>query len=231
MATHFVEVFLQYTTHTHYGELEPVLAGMLVSESESVSSAGARQSCVASLSSRKALKLARYCTSDSKSLRLGAAEVYSSNLTLSAYRSDCEEVLGILFADTESEVRGEASRCFLDIDGSELPSYQNLVVDFVNSPAFEANSDLLFPVLLKAPEEMDDIALEASERALELVGVSTGDTTAAAAWTSTDIAQLIVRVYSRATDCFVRNRCLDIIDKMYLLESYGLEEVVAGFDR
>ena len=100
--------FLKYATQTHFDELEPTLLRMIESEVEEVAEAGARWVCYASLTVEEALPLARRCTSGSDAMRLGAADVYYPNITMSAFRSECEDMLSTLFSDPtlKSEVGG-----------------------------------------------------------------------------------------------------------------------------
>ena len=82
LATRYVEIFLHYAGQTHFQQLEPVLSRMVESQVEDVARAGARQGCLAALEIEDALPLANRCFAGSKSLRLGATEVYSANLFL-----------------------------------------------------------------------------------------------------------------------------------------------------
>ena len=120
LATRHVETFLQYASQTHFDELETTLRRMIESEIEEVAEAGARWVCYASLTVEEALPLARRCTSGSDAMRLGAADVYYANITMSAFRSECEDMLAKLFSDPNAEVRRRAARCFYRFQGREL---------------------------------------------------------------------------------------------------------------
>ena len=231
LATRLFEDFLRYAIPTHFTELEPVLDRMVKSSDEAVATAGARWACYASLTVEEALPLASQCPSGSKSQRLGAAEVYAANLRLSAYRSVSEEMLGKLFFDPEMEVRHKAARCFYGFEGRELGDYTSLVVEFIQSPAFEPEHNPLFDALEKTTAHIPEVVLMACDRVFELAAEKTGDLSTAVAGTSSTIAKLIVRVYSRTTDPSVRSRCLDIIDKMSLFGAYGLDVITEEFDR
>ena len=231
LAIEYVEVFLKYATQSHFGQLEALLAQMVESDVEEVSVAGARWACYASLTVEEALPLANRCTSGTKSLRLGAADVYSSNIKMSAHRSVCEEILAKLFSDSEAEVRRAASRCFYEFEGRELQDYQGLAKAFIRSKAFDVEHDPLFDALEKTTADLPEIVLMACERVIERAGQDTGDIRTAAAGTSSSMAKLIVRVYSRTTDPSLNSRCLDIIDKMSLFGSYGLDVITDEFDR
>ena len=223
--------FLKYALQTHFHQLEPVLVRMVESNNETVATSGACWSCYASLTIGEAEPLAERSTSGSTALRLGAAEVYAANLNLSAHRSVSEQMLGKLFFDDDAEVRREAARCFYLFEGRELKEYENLIKQYIQSPAFEPEHNPLFHALEKTTANMPEVVLMACERVFELAGDKTGDLSTAVAGTSSTIAKLIVRVYSRSTDLSQRSRCLDVIDKMSLFGAYGLEAITAEFDR
>ncbi len=231
LALYHVEMFLKYATQTHYHQLEPVLSQMAESRFDNVASAGARWLCYASLTVEEVLPLASRCVSGSKSLRLGAANVYSANTKISAHRSVCEDMLVKLFSDSDMEVRRAAARCFYEFEGLELGDYEGLVKDYAGSPAFEAEYDPLFDALEKTTADMSDVVLMACERLLDLAGKDTGDIRTAVSGTSNSVAKLVVRVYSRTVGSSFRSRCLDIIDKMSLFGAYGLDAITGEFDR
>ena len=231
LATHPFEYFLKYAVPTHFTKLEPVLTRMLKSQDETVAAAGALWACFASLTAEEALPLAILCPAGTKPQRLGAAEVYAANLKLSAHRWVSEEILGKLFFDSEAEVRQEAARCFHGFEGRELRDYESLIVEYIRSPAFEPEYNPLFDALEKTTANMPEIILMACERVFELAADKTGDISTAVAGTSSTIAKLIVRVYSRTTEPLLRSRCLDIIDKMSLFGAHGLDMITEEFDR
>ena len=231
LATPLFEDFLKFAVPTHFIQLEPILARMIKSEDEAVATAGALWVCYASLTVEEALPLATICPSGSKPQRLGAAEVYAANLKLSAHRSVSEEMLVKLFSDTETEVRHEAARCFYGFEGRELREYEGLIAEYIQSPAFEPEYNPLFDALEKTTATMPDVALMACERVFELAADKTGDISTAVAGTSSRMAKLIVRVYSRTTDPSLRSQCLDIIDQMSVIRAHGLDVITEGFDR
>ena len=231
LSTHHVETFLRYATQTHFRQLKPILTFMLRSRFEEVATVGARWVCYASLTDEEALPLARRCASGTVAQRIGAASVYAANLKHTAFRSECEDVLGKLFSDSEPEVRRQAARCFDGFEGRDLEDYKDLVAEFTYSPAFESQTDSLLWALEDTTADMPGEILSACERVFELAGEETSDITTTAAGTSGTVAKLIVRVYSRTNDATMRSRCLDLIDKMALFRAYGFNAITDAFDR
>ena len=222
LATRYVEWFLKYAVQTHYSQLEPVLLGMIESNNEGVATAGAHQVCLASLTVAEALGLARRCVSGSEALRLGAAEIYFANLKMAAHREECEAMLRTLFSDPSAAVRSSASRCFLEFEGAELGRYQGLVAAYIESPAFDTEFNPLIHALVRTSAKMPEITLATCEKYLDLTD---------AYGEGAEILRLVIRVYSQNSDAHVRSRCLDIIDRMSLLRTLGLDSAMDEFDR
>ena len=89
----------------------------------------------------------------------------------------------------------------------------------------------MFDALAKTTAHVPEVVIMACDRVFALAAEKTGDLSTAVAGTSSAIAKLIVRVYSRTTDPSLRSRCLDIIDKMSLFGAYGLDVITEEFDR
>ena len=228
LSTPFVEDFLRYGVHTQFNELEPVLSRMLASRDDYVATAGARQSCVASLTTEEALPLGQQCASGSKPLRLGAAAVYAANLKVSALRAECEAMLVQLFNDTDSEVRETAASCFRHFNGRDLGEYVDLVRRYIESPAFTTRFNSLIEALEESAAHIPELIVEACERFFDLAARDMSDTRAV---DSRSLANLVVRAYSQTSDPQIKNRCLDLVDRMHVLGSYGLDNVMGGIDR
>ena len=231
LGTPYLERFLYYAASTHFKELEHILTRMIESDYEEVTTAGARLICVASLSIEDALPLARRCFSGSFPMRMAAAEVYETNIRVSACRAECEKILGTLFLDEDKAVRDQASRCFIGFEGSELRDYSGLVRAYIQSPAFEPGYNPLIHTLRETTANVPSETLLACERWFDLVGASAGDISARESADSSDVMRIIIREYSKTTDDKVRSRCMDLIDKAILLGAYGVDSVEAEFDR
>ena len=231
LAIDHVERFFKYATQTHFLQLERILVRMTESPFETVATVGARWICFAALTLEEAVPLARHCVSGSKWLRLGAADVYSANLRTSTHRSVCEESLSKLFSDSQPEVRRAAARCFYDFEQHELEEFRSLVEEYIQSPAFESENNPLFDALEKTTAEIHDVILMACERVFDLAGKQIGDADALDPGMSGSIANLVVRVYSRTNDPSLRSRCLDVIDKMSVTGTYGIDTIMEEFDR
>ena len=228
LATPFVENFLKYGVQTHYNELEPILSRMLASVDGDVATAGARQSCLASLTIEDALPLGQQCAAGSKQLRLGSAEVYAANLKVSTLRAECEAMLAQLFDDPDKDVREAAALCFRRFSGRDLLEYIDLAGHFIQSAAFTTQVNPLIIALKETTANVPELIVAACER---FFGLAVDDMPNMNVVDTQSVANLVVRAYSQTSDRQVKNRCLDLIDRMHLLGLYGLDRVMADIDR
>ncbi len=231
LATRFVENFLKYGVQTHFQQLQPVLKRMMASDIDDVATVGSRWACFASLTVNEALTLGQICANGSKLLRLGAAEVYAENLKMSAHRAESETMLAAFFDDPDKEVRDAAASCFRRFDGPELRDYPDLIERYAKSAAFGTTLNPLVTAVGKSTAVMPDIILMVCERFSEIASRDATDIRTIASANFRTTAELVVRAYSLTSDHEVKSRCLDLIDRMYLLGVFALDRVTAEFDR
>ena len=201
---------------------------MLTSVDDEVATAGARQSCLASLTIEEALPLGQECAIGSKQLRLGAAEVYAANLKVSTLRAECETMLAQLFDDHDADVRKAAAAGFRRFNGRDLAEYADLAGRYIVSAAFTTQTNPLIMALEETTANVPELTVAACERFFDLAAedmpnmnvVDTGS-----------VANLVVRAYSQAPDRQIKIRCLDLIDRMNVLGTYGLDRVMKDIDR
>ena len=112
-----------------------------------------------------------------------------------------------------------------------MRDYESLAETYIESLAFDAEHNPLFYALDESTANVSGVILKACDRVFELTGGELSDVSTAVAGTSSSMAKLIGRVYSRATDPSVKFHCLDIIDRMTVLGAYGLETITEEFDR
>ncbi len=228
LGTRFVEEFLKYGVQTHFPYLEPILSRMLVSVDDDVATAGARQSCLASLTIEEALPLGRQCATGSKQLKLGAAEVYAANLKVSTLRAECETMLAQLFDDHDADVRKAAAACFRRFNGRDLAEYADLGGRYIVSAAFTTQTNPLIMALVETTANVPELIVSASERFFDLAAADMPNMNF---FDTRSVAILVVRAYSQTADAQIKTRCLDLIDRMHILGIYGLERVMEDIDR
>lgn len=231
LGTPDIERFLYYAVRTDFDQLRPVILRMIESELDDVAKAGARQACLASLEFPEAQDLREFSMSGAEPLREGAAEIFATNLGSTGHREICEGSLLRLFNDADAEVAKKAADCFRRLRGSELEQFTPLATAFIDSPAFSDSYDDLLRALETCEVALPEVSCRFAESFVEMAGAASGDISTAAAGDSADVSQLIVRVYSQTNDDVIRERALDVIDRMSALRSYGLEGALEAFER
>lgn len=230
LATPHVERFLPSAARTHLTEITELLERMLESRLPSVQQVGGRQATMAYIFSEDAEELAYHAiTHREPKVRLGAAQVASANIA----HPDAERLkplLTRLFSDSDQSVREEAAdafRPFKDLPGDE---YDGLLSAFVDSPAFADGSRGLFWMLDEARDPPVEATIAACERFAELL-LAAGDPFNARGIEADHAAQLLLRIYQATRDEALQRRCLDTIDRLSRLQTYGLDKALAAFER
>ena len=133
-----------------------------------------------------------------------------------------------LFNDPDTEVRETAASCFRRFTGRDLGEYVDLVRRYIASPAFATQINPLITALEETTVNVPELIVVTCERFFDLVE---GDMPNMNEIDTHTVANLVVRAYSQTSDGQIARRCLDLIDLMYVLGSYGLDNVMAGIDR
>jgi hypothetical protein len=231
LGTQSVEHFLYYALPTHLQELTPILERILSSNLPKVIRVGARQACLSSIDLEEATSFAERCLIGSETHRLAAAEIFVANLRSDQYRKSCEKRLIRLFNDPDEKVRNEAAKCFFKFKEDELGNYTDLVQAFVDSPAFTANCHDLIYALEKTTAKLPDVTCLVCERFVDSFGAATADIRTSYAADADTISELLIRVYSQSKDRALQSRCLDVVDRMAQLGTYGLDKALQQFER
>lgn len=231
LKTPFVERFLFFATRSNFLATLPILERMVQSQDPDVATAGARQTCLASLDHEEAIQLAKTCSAGAESQRIGAAQVMAANVKAATYRTNCEDLLATLFDDPSPEVRDEASQCFSQFGESQLGEYDHLVTSFVHSQAFNDNSNHLFMALEKTTAKLPDATIAACEKFIDIAGLAAADISTSRSAYAHYVIQLVFRLYQQSTGGASGEECLNLIDKLMQNGTYGVESALETFER
>ncbi len=231
LGTRTVERFLYYALDTHFEVLRPLLERMLASTDAGAVTVGARQASRASLATDEAREIGLRCLTGAEAQRLGAAEVYAANLGSAALRTVCEEGLVRFFGDPSTTVQAAAAQCFRELGRAELGRLRDLVSAFVASPTFADEYKELLDALEETTADVTDMIPPVAERFLEVAGPDVSDIQTGAAGEADKVARLVVRAYSQSQDQMIRERCLDVVDRMTELGAWELSRAIEPFDR
>ncbi|WP_280300753.1 hypothetical protein [Nocardia abscessus] len=152
--------------------------------------------------------------------RLGAAQVLAENI------ADSSQELTALFADRDPDVREAASAGLRKLSDVQPNLQDGLVDDFLASPAFTENIETLIDGLENLGTRLPRAALQACEKGIETAGTGLGSLQGRGSYVGREITTIVLRLYRQA-DEITRTRCLDIIDRLFDLNAYGLDKALA----
>ena len=231
LGTRTVESFLYYAIPTHFQQLTPILERMITSNSPEVVKVGARQACLSSLEIEEAHSFAERCLSGKDLHRISAAEIFVANLRTAHFHKFCETGLTQLFNDPEEKVREQAAKCFFRLEGAELSEYVTLVEGFVDSLAFETDCSYLIDALKKTTAKLPEVTYLVCEKFINSFGFAAADIRTHSAGDASEVSELLIRVYSQSKDKTMRSKCLDLVDCMIQMGTYGLYQALQQFER
>lgn len=151
--------------------------------------------------------------------RVGAAEILSANV------ADSADHLAILFNDSEADVRAAAARSMRHLPDPMPSRIEQLVDEFIESPAFVDHMDDLIDGLEEMTSTLPRAALKACQRAVEVAADDLGDMRTARATLGQDVVKILLRLY-RQGDNETRTQCLDIVDSLVDRNAYGVAQVL-----
>lgn len=227
LGTATIERFLYYALPTHFNELKPTIERMLSSDLTDVVEVGTRQACLASLDIEEARPFAERCLHGTETHRRAAAEIFVANLRSAHFRTFCEEALVRLFHDSSKNVRDEAAKCFFHFEGEELGSYTTLVNGLVRSPAFTDGFQELIWALEKTTAKLPEVTYSVCDRFVKELEAQSN----VKLFRSGSVSQLLVRVYSQSKKADFQSKCLDLMDRIMQQGAYGLDGVLAEYER
>ena len=232
LATRDVEHFVNCGLQQHFGQLRPVVERMLRSSFPETSEAGARLASIAALlghDDAEALVYQALCGIPSQ--RLGVAQVASGNVDKAEHRTWSEAKLLLLFNDDDSEVRREAAMCFGHLDGQPMETYESLIRRFCGSAAYQEDSFHLLSALEHSPHRLPGVTMVACEKFLERFGDEARDIRTHRFVDGSTATKLILRTYHQHQHDEWTPKCLDLIDRMCLERTYGLEKALDDYER
>jgi hypothetical protein len=133
--------------------------------------------------------------------------------------------LTALFGDSDPQVRQAASTTFEKLDTMPPAVAQRLVEAFTASVAFPDNLDELFHRLERSSQLLPEATLDACQRAVEVAGIDLGDFRTSGAAVAHTVTTLVLRLYRQGPRP-LRERCLDLIDRLSDAGALGLQEAL-----
>ena len=218
--TTHVRQFLRWGLHNHPVELRPVLERMLRSDAPEICELGARLVSVAVLlRHQNAEDLAEVARSGGPEHRRGVARVAAANIAVPKYRDWAEERLVDFFDDEDSDVRWKAAYCFGELKNEPLDQYEDMILAFCDSEAFQSAAFRLLEALEGSVQRLPGMTCDVCRRVLDS-SLSDPDGKTLLAGARFNLEQLVFRTYRQHRDNDWGKRALDLIDRL-CLESFS----------
>ena len=232
-ATHHVYHFIRDNLYDCFADLRPIIERMLQSSALEVCETGARLACIAAVIHEKsAADLADEAMHGNARHRLGVAQVVSANIATPEYQDWCEARLAVLFNDDDEDVRREAASCFRSLRGKALDRYENLIVAFSDSKAYQEDSYSILRTLEKSLRRLPGVTCMVCEKFFDRFSDETKDTRTGRSADMHTIPKLIFRTYQQHQDDDTwASRSLDLIDRLCLEGVYAAESEFEQFER
>ncbi|MBB2504050.1 hypothetical protein H5411_33530, partial [Amycolatopsis echigonensis] len=169
-------------------------------------------------------RLPQACTPDVTDLPILARQGAAETMATAPHLAPDELVR--LFDDGDPDVRKAAAAAIRVLHEPDSASIsEHVVAAFAASCAFPDHFGDLFHSLEQSLRLLPSTTIIACERAVDHAGVELGDLSRAAAAISRDIVTVVLRLY-RQGDAVMRDRCLDVVDKLADVGAYGLPEAL-----
>lgn len=225
LGTHHVENFLGYALQTHISLLESILKRMVDSKEIDVVKAGARRICIASFEIQEARPLMESCLVGTNDQRLGAAEVFCTNIII--YPDFCKDKLIRFFSDHNEQVRKMAAGCFRHLAGSDLGKFTDLIEAFIESPSFDTDIEDLIWSLNRTTAKLPDVTYSICRKFIDTTILANSRNYSV----ELDVSKLILRLYSQNKESLIGEKCLDLIDIMIEKDVYRIEKELLDYER
>lgn len=215
--SHYVEDFLARGLRKHIQDFRPIIDRMLLSEINEVRQAGGRLACLSRLYHPKLDDLSEAAMSGDPACRLGATEVASHNLTNAECRPWCEAALIRFFNDDDGDVRRHAAGSFWHLwQEPDLPlgDYEALIRSFLDSRAFADDPTYLLHALYGTRQRVPETVLDVCDTFVAKCAEEAKDISTSKAGDETTVGKLIFRAYAQLEAHPLRQRALELIDRM-----------------
>jgi hypothetical protein len=231
LATHPVEKLIIFIGNVDQDVVEPVIRRMLASSEFEVRETGGQLAAFAGLEWAADDLFNLVLDSDDMAARKGAAGVCAHRLPRTNNAILAGSALERFFSDAHEEVRKAAAEVASALRGERLRPFRHVIKNVMGSPAFPEAVPQLLITLERASDRVDDLVLECADRFIETYESEVGDFRGRAAGDSRQIGELLLRAYVQATPVATRRRVLDLLDRLLLIDAYGLAELVGAAER
>ena len=151
--------------------------------------------------------------------RRGVAQAFASNA------ADSVDELRSLLDEDDPDIRVHVARVIRSLDELALADQEVLIDALLQSSTFPIQMGNLIHALERTASTLPVNTITVCERVVDIAGAPLGDLTTGTALVGNGLVPVVLRLYRQGDD-HVRERCLDIIDKLAEFSVYGVEEAL-----
>ncbi|MGF9757650.1 hypothetical protein AAII07_20870 [Microvirga sp. 0TCS3.31] len=231
LATNLVQRLMHYIGNGGRDDIVmPVVTRMLKSKSDEVREIGGVMAAVAGISWGRPASLDAALAGDAR-VRAGVASVCAHRLNSQVNPELAASTLMELMNDEADEVRKKVGEVAAALRDQALRPHAALLSALVQSTSYEHATPQLMITLQHAPDRIDDLILEASQRFVQRFGKEMGDIRTSAAGDARYISELVVRALSQTRDKARKAALLDVMDTLIEHGVYGVHEAMDASER
>ena len=216
LATDHVYSFMRDRLRDSFTQLRPTIERMLRSPVPSVCKAGARLATIASVIHESAADIGDQALGGEPAHRLGVAQVAAANISNPECGAWAKESLVTLFHDDAEEVRSEAASCFGHLGDQALDAFEDLIMAFCDSKAYEDDSFSLLHALEDSGSWLPGMVCLVCERFLVRFGNEARDISTRRSGDASTVEKLVFRTYQQHQNDEWTPRALTLIDRLCL---------------
>jgi hypothetical protein len=229
LAQHPVEELMATVITNRYLDASEILGRMQRAAVPDVRQAAGRLTARNSLFNPSARDVTDQAFELDEFVRRGLAEVAAANVGDADYQERCERWLARLFNDNDRAVRAEASQWCRLVTGETLGMLRDLIVAYIDSPAYADDEQPLLAAMDDSPASIADLALRAVEIFVNHHADEMGDISTRAAGTAMTASRLAMRAYASSPTVEMRDRALDMIDRLLAAQILEMDQLVQRY--
>ncbi|MFG2643556.1 hypothetical protein ACGFYP_21600 [Streptomyces sp. NPDC048370] len=209
----------------------PVIARMLQSPVVEVRTAGGQLAALAAVEWGMAELLNEILSAGDSAQREGAAQLCAHKLSAANDTAVARKALDALMDDTDTAVQAAVGQMAVALRGQRLRPFKEPLTRLISSASFTAALPQLFITLEHAPDRVDDLVLECSQRFIEIKGEDSAEMRTGAAGGGRHVGGLLIRAYAQAATGTRRAPVLDLIDRLLGVGAFGVADLVKNSER
>ncbi|MHB8095478.1 MAG: hypothetical protein ACYDH0_11120 [Candidatus Aminicenantales bacterium] len=224
--------FIYHILYKHAREVMWAIKEMLADEKNAKTrEAGARLACLAAFMYSEAIPLRDTCIKGDIPVRKGAATIYSANISETQVGIECQEKLRMFFNDDALDVREETITFLLNLDASFIREHKDFLRMWARTLSLCEGAENAAIMLERDPLADQNLTLDISEHLLNALGKKLADLFYRQGRISYHLVPAILNVYNMAASIDVRQKAIDLFEKLEELGCWEVYSAMESIDR